>query len=83
MLLMLQRKKVVLRWYVNVCARVLCGCIHTKFQLLEVNETISEGLTFCDIRRYLETDFSHKFLTVYVGDVLTIPSTVNMSRVKS
>jgi hypothetical protein len=74
---------VVLRWYVNVCARVLCGCIHTKFQLLEVNETISEGLMFSDIRHYLETDFSHKFLHVYVGDVLAIPSPVNMSRVKS
>jgi hypothetical protein len=61
----------------------LCGCIHTKFQLLEVNETISEGLMFFDIRHYLETDFIHKFLTVYVGDVLTIPSTVNMSSVKS
>ena len=46
MLLMLQRKKVVLRWYVNVCARVLCARIHTKFQMLEVNETISEGLVF-------------------------------------
>lgn len=64
-------------------ALMYCVRIHTKFQLLEVNETISEGLMFSDIRHYLETDFSHKFLTVYVCDVLTIPSTVNMSRVKS
>jgi hypothetical protein len=95
---MLCRDDIIRVWDVNVCADELCASIWAEFQQLSMNEAIGEAGMFPDISHDFETVLGYKglnetviahrsskyFNTLCITGVpsTSIPSVVNMSRVK-